>query len=199
MMPPKRSQRAVWLDVLAVVMIVAGSWTLSHGGKSDESVAPIPAEKVADLLHAVIEADRTIYTTHVVERMQEKGITFAAEHWEQRNALPLPAQFLKLAGRLAAESGIGIRYGLISLWPIRSGPTTEFERKGLEAVRTHPERPATSVVTSGRKRYFQAIYADRAVSKACVSCHNTHLLSPKRDFQLNDVMGGIVITIPLDN
>jgi len=187
------------LDVLAVVMIVAGSWTLSHGGKSDESVAPIPAEKVADLLHAVIEADRTIYTTHVVERMQEKGITFAAEHWEQRNALPLPAQFLKLAGRLAAESGIGIRYGLISLWPIRSGPTTEFERKGLEAVRTHPERPATSVVTSGRKRYFQAIYADRAVSKACVSCHNTHLLSPKRDFQLNDVMGGIVITIPLDN
>ncbi|MGH7166850.1 MAG: Tll0287-like domain-containing protein [Nitrospiraceae bacterium] len=199
MRSPKRSQRGVWLNILAVAVIVAGSWTLSHGGKSDEGAAPIPAEKVADLLHAVIEADRTIYTTHVVERMQEKGITFAAEHWEQRNALPLPAQFLKLAGRLAAESGVGIRYGLISLWPIRSGPTTEFERKGLEAVRTHPERPATSVVTSGRKRYFQAIYADRAVSKACVSCHNTHLLSPKRDFQLNDVMGGIVITIPLDN
>lgn len=199
MRSPKRSQRGVWLNILAVAVIVAGSWTLSHGGKSDEGAAPIPAERVADLLHAVIEADRTIYTTHVVERMQEKGITFAAEHWEQRNALPLPAQFLKLAGRLAAESGIGIRYGLISLWPIRSGPTTEFERKALEAVRTHPERPATSVVTSGRKRYFQAIYADRAVSKACVSCHNTHLLSPKRDFQLNDVMGGIVITIPLEN
>ncbi len=199
MRSPKTSRSAVWLNILAVAVIVAGAWTLSHGGKSDEVVAPIPAEKVADLVHAVIEADRTIYTTHVVERMQEKGITFAAEHWEQRNALPLPAQFLKLAGRLAAESGIGIRYGLISLWPIRSGPTTEFERKGLEAVRTHPERPATSVVTSGRKRYFQAIYADRAVSKACVSCHNTHLLSPKRDFQLNDVMGGIVITIPLDN
>ncbi len=195
----KRRQRGVWLNILAVVVVLTGFWTLSHGGKSGEGAPPIAAEKVADLLHAVIEADRTIYTTHIVERMQEKGVTFAAEHWEQQNALPLPAQFLKLAGRLAAESGIGIRYGLISLWPIRNGPTTDFERKGLEAVRTHPERPATSVVTSGRKRYFQAIYADRAVSKACVSCHNTHLLSPKRDFQLNDVMGGIVITIPLEN
>ena len=199
MSPLTRRPRGVWLNILALLVIVGGAWTLSHGSKAEEAAVSLPAEKVADLLHAVIEADRTTYTTQVVERMQEKGITFAAEHWEQRNALPLPAQFLKLAGRLAAESGIGIRYGLISLWPIRSGPTTDFERKGLEAVREHPERPATSVVTSGRKRYFQAIYADRAVSKACVSCHNTHLLSPKRDFQLNDVMGGIVITIPLEN
>ena len=55
----------------------------------------------------------------------------------------------------------------------------------------------TGTVVSGRKRYFQAIYADRAISKACVSCHNAHLRSPKRDFKLNDVMGGIVITLPL--
>jgi len=28
--------------------------------------------------------------------------------------------------------------------------------------------------------------------------HNGHLLSPKRDFKLNDVMGGIAITLPLE-
>ena len=157
----------------------------------------IPPAKVADLVHAVIEADRTVYTTHVVERMQEKGVTLAAEQWEQQNALPLPAQFLNYAGKLAAESGSGIRYGLISLWPIRNGPSTEFERKALETLTANREGPVTGVVMSGKKRYFQAIYADRAVSKACVTCHNSHLLSPKRDFKLNDVMGGIVITIPV--
>lgn len=157
-------------------------------------------EKVADYVHSVIEADRTTYTTQVVNRMQEKGIVSAAEHWESENALPLPAQFLQHAGRLAAESGSGIRYRLISLWPIyqRNGPATDFERKALEMVVKRPDQPYTGIVTSGKKRYFQAVYADRAVSSACVSCHNGHPLSPKRDFKVKDVMGGIAITIPVE-
>jgi hypothetical protein len=162
--------------------------------------AGIPPEKVADYVHAVIQADRTIYTTMIVNRMQEKGIVSAEEHWEQNNALPLPAQFLQHSGKLVAEGGGGIRYRLISLWPIyqRNAPATPLERKALETVTAQPGRPFTGIVTSGRKRYFQAVYADRAVSKACVSCHNSHPLSPKRDFKLNDVMGGIAITIPLE-
>ncbi|MEO6111480.1 MAG: DUF3365 domain-containing protein, partial [Nitrospiraceae bacterium] len=58
--------------------------------------------------------------------------------------------------------------------------------------------PVTGIVTSGRKQYFQAIYPDLAVAPVCIDCHNGHLLSPKRDFKLNDVMGGIAITIPLE-
>jgi hypothetical protein len=160
----------------------------------------IPPEKVADYVHAVLEADRTIYTTHIVNRMQEKGIVTAAEHWEQDNALPLPAQFLQHSGRLVAEKGRGIRYRLIGLSPIyqRNAPATDFERKALETLRTQPDRPVRGIVASGKKQYFQAIYPDRAVSAACVGCHNTHPLSPKRDFKLNDVMGGIAITIPLE-
>jgi hypothetical protein len=33
----------------------------------------IPPETVADYLHSVIEADRTFYTIHVVERLQKTG------------------------------------------------------------------------------------------------------------------------------
>jgi len=160
----------------------------------------IPPEKVADYVHAVLEADRTIYTAQIVNRMQEKGIVAAAEHWEQENALPLPAQFLQHSGRLVAESGRGIRYRLIGLSPIyqRNAPATDFERKALETLRRESEQPVTGIVVSGKKQYFQAIYPDRAVSNACVTCHNSHPLSPKQDFKLNDVMGGIAITIPLE-
>lgn len=182
-------------------MIVLGlCWTYSLQAK-DPAVPPgIPPEKVAEYVHAVLEADRTVYTNHVVNRMQAKGIVSAAEHWENENALPLPAQFLQHSGKLVAEGGRGIRYRLISLWPIyqRNAPATEFERKALETLTQQPNRPFTGVVTSGRKQYFQAIYADRAVSAACANCHNSHPLSPKRDFRTNDVMGGMAITIPLD-
>lgn len=192
--------RAFWWATVGLIMAVTAYHGLSSEAKEPGSQGRIALEKVADYVHDVIEADRTIYTSHVVDRMQEKGITVATEHWEQQNALPLPAQFLQYAGRIAAEKGSGIRYRLISLWPIyqRNGPATEFERKGLEAVISDAARPFTGIVRSGQKQFFQAVYADKAVAKACVSCHNTHPLSPKRDFKLNDVMGGIVITIPLD-
>ena len=49
----------------------------------------------------------------------------------------------------------------------------------------------------GCKKYFTAVYPDKAVAEACVTCHNNHKDSPRSDFKLNDIMGGIVIRIPL--
>lgn len=168
--------------------------------KSHQGDTGIPPEKVAEYVHAVLEAHRSMYTISIVNRMQEKGVVSAAEHWEQENALPLPAQFLQHTGRLVAESGAGIRYRLIGLFPIyqRNAPATDLERHALETLQRRPEQPVTGIVASGKKRYFQAIYSDRAISPACVTCHNNHPLSPKQNFKLNEVMGGIAITIPLE-
>jgi hypothetical protein len=56
----------------------------------------------------------------------------------------------------------------------------------------------TEETLSGRK-YFTAVYADTAVAPVCVSCHNGHKDSPKRDFKIGDVMGGVVIRILVDS
>jgi hypothetical protein len=184
---------------LLIMLGGVGYWGIGALLKgSDEPVTILP-EKVADYVHAVVEANRTVYATNVVDKMQEKGIVEAAEHWRQENALPLPAQFLIETGRLVEESGVGIKYRLASLWPIYvwNNAQSDFERKGLEAVAENPERPFTGFVRIGRERFFQAVYADRAVGHACAECHNQHPNSPRRDYKLNDVMGGIVITIPV--
>jgi hypothetical protein len=160
----------------------------------------IPPETVTDYIHAVIEADRIFYTIHVVERLQKEGGAPAAENWRtEKKTLPLPAQFLAEASDLSSKTGTKVRYRLISLWPINplNGPDGEAEKQGLEAVREHPERSATSTVKIGNQTYFKAIYADRAVSQSCVGCHNTHPRSPKKNFAVDDVMGGLVIEIPL--
>ena len=185
------------LFVAAAVLVVPLAF-VNVSNASDQT--GIPPETVADYIHAVVEADRTFYTIHVVERMQKGKGAIAAEDWRaKKNVLPLPAQFLMEASDLAAKTGAHVRYRLISLWPINphNGPDGESEKKGLEAVRQHPERSATSTVEVGRQSYFQAIYADRAVSQACIDCHNAHPQSPKKDFKLNEVMGGLVIEIPL--
>jgi len=189
------------LSILSTVILVV--LTMSGDAGSEERNGPakgVNPEIVAGFIHAVIESDRTLYTTHVVDRMQETGTIIASEAWESRNALPLPAQMLLLSGTRVKEKGIGLEYRLASLLPIyqKNGPVTDFEKNGLAAVEREPSKPYTGYVTRGERMYFQAIFADRAVSKACVNCHNTHLLSPKRDRKLGDVMGGIIISFPVD-
>jgi hypothetical protein len=174
---------------------------LEPAGAADLSPKGISPEKVADYLHAIVEADRKVYTTQIVKRMQDQGVVLAREDWETKNAIPLPAQFLHYSSKIVAESGSGIRFRLISLWPIylRNGPATEFERRALEQLNANPDAPQRGIVTTGKKQFFQAIYPDKAISSSCVTCHNTHPLSPKRDFNIGDVMGGVVITIPLED
>ena len=181
------------------ILFLAMGLTQDLQASDSQTLPDLSPEKVADYMHSIIEADRKIYTTHVVKRMQDQGIVLASEDWESKNAIPLPAQFLHLSSKLVAESGVGIRFRLISLWPIhrRNGPATEFERQSLEALQTSGGLPQRGIVTSGKKKFFQAVYADKAIATACVSCHNAHPLSPKRDFEVGDLMGGVVITIPL--
>ena len=190
------------LYAAALTVLISGLWWEPPAFSTKERTASpgIPPEKAAAYVYAVIKADRTLYTTEIVNRLQAKGVTTASEHWELENALMLPAQFLQHSGKLAAENGSGVRYRLIGLWPIyrRNAPASDLERNALESLRKNPDLPITGIVSSGQKQYFQAIYRDLAVSQACVDCHNAHLLSPKRDFKLNDVMGGIAITIPLE-
>ena len=159
----------------------------------------ISARTVGDYLHAVIESDRTFYAQHVVERMEAMLIVTASENWREEKTLPLPVQFLREASRGLHVRDAPFRYRLISLWPLnpRNKAFSENEHRALKQVVEYGDVVEDEVMLNG-KRYFQAIYPDRAVSRACVSCHNSHPEGPKRDFKLNDVMGGLVIQVPLE-
>jgi hypothetical protein len=134
-----------------------------------------------------------------VERLQDLKGAVSAEDWKGKGALPLPAQMLQMAGREIEGLGLGLRIRLTSLGPIyvRNGPADQFERGGLESVAKDPRKPYTGIIAESDRRYFKAIFADRAVTMACVTCHNSHPLSAKRDYKLYDVMGGIIISFPV--
>ncbi len=168
---------------------------------ADESAEPmVSTRQMADALHAVMEADRTVYTRNVVNRLQndEKVIT-ASEHWQDDKALPLPAQMFRMGSEMAAEKNKDFTYALLSMWPInkQNAPKTDAERKGLQFVVDNPGQNFYTNETLGGKQYFTAVYPDVAVAKACIACHNEHPDSPRTDFEMSDVMGGVVVRIPV--
>lgn len=194
------SSKTLLLGAILLGFVVGSATILwPTRGLPETTSVSLPIDVVADYIHAVIEADRDLYTKHVVERMQAKGIVVASENWEEKNTLPLPAQLLMESGRYVGKKGLGMQYRLISLWPInkRNIPTNPLQSIGLGTILTQPNRPFTGVTKVGNTRYFEAVYPDLAVAQACIGCHNAHPDSPKRDFKLNDVMGAIVISIQL--
>ena len=185
---------------------------LGCGGDAEESApaategaaAPtgggISPRAMADALHAVMEADRTVYTRNVVNRLQnQEEVIRASEHWEDDKALPLPAQMFRMGAEIVGErEDAGFTYSLMSPWPINSqnSPRTDVERDGMNSV-VETSAPFYGEETLGDVTYFTAIYPDIAVADACISCHNGHADSPRDDFELGNVMGGVVIRIPL--
>lgn len=168
-------------------------------GKSDAK--GIPLQQVADMLHSVMDSDRFVYTTKVVNRLQnEEKVINASEHFMDKKALPLPAQMFRFGAERVAEKNKSFSYSLLSIWPInkQNAPRTDVEKAGLQAVAADKTKAFYKEETLGGKKYFTAVYADVAVSPGCVSCHNEHLESPRTDFKLGDTMGGVVIRIPME-
>jgi uncharacterized protein DUF3365 len=167
----------------------------------EEPTAGIEPQVMADSMHAVMHADRTVYSKHVVNRLQNvEGVISATEHWKDDKALPLPAQMFRMGAELASEGQELFSYALLSKWPVnkKNAPRTEAEKAGLDFVAKNVGSNYYGEEELGGRRWFTAVYADQAVSPACVLCHNAHPDSPRNDFELGDVMGGVVIRIALD-
>jgi hypothetical protein len=166
----------------------------------EPAAASVTAKQMADALHAVMEADRTVYTRTVVNRLQndEKVIT-ASEHWQDDKALPLPAQMFRMGAELAAKKNTDFSYALLSMWPVNKQnlPKTDAEKQGLQFVVDNAGQNFYTQETLGGKTYFTAIYPDVAVAPACTACHNAHQDSPRSDFEMGEVMGGVVVRIPV--
>ena len=200
---------------IAMCCIASAGCSKAEAGQASEPVkAGIEPKAVADMLHSVMKADREVYTKEVVNRLikQQKVEIMnpttktaeplaASEQWKtEHGKLPLPAQMFRMGAEKVTADNAGFTYSLLSKWPLnkQNKPKTEMEIKGLETVVSSAGKtPFYGEETLGGVKYFTAVYADVAVAAACVDCHNGHSDTPRSDFKVGDVMGGVVLRIPL--
>jgi len=204
--------RTMGLFALAAAICVTAVACSGGGGTATATGPVIAPELVADYIHTVMAADRTAYAKHVVNRVKtlegkvkEEGVldVESTEGWMQTDGIPLPAQMFRLGSEIASEEGGAFTYNLISAWNLNDsqGPKSDFERSAIEELNETGE-PVKGYQEVGDQAYFSALYPDLAVAEACVTCHNTHPLHleryPDKVFEMGDVMGGIIINIPVE-
>lgn len=192
----------VKLATAVSVAMVLGVAVAAEPGSESVSV-----KAMADALHMVMDSDRTVYTKTIVNRLvKDEKVIKATEHFEDDKALALPAQMFRFGSELVAERAaknpeVNFSYSLQSLWPVnkQNAPKTDAEKAGLKYVAENVGKNYYTTESLGGQKYFTAVYADTGVAPVCVACHNAHPDSPKKDFKIGDVMGGVVIRIPVDS
>jgi hypothetical protein len=188
------------LGLVAAAVVITSTLPGAEQEKTHK-ITTVSPRKLADSLHAVIAADRESYSRLVVQRLafEEKQLA-VSENWREEDALPTHAQMLRMTAQNIQKRGAEFSYALRSLWPINSnhGPQTEIEQQGLEFILQNPGTNFYTEELLGGRSYFTAVYADRATLPSCIECHNRHPSSPRRDFKSNDVMGALIIRVPLE-
>jgi hypothetical protein len=189
-----------------VLGTAAAAIATTAAASTEVTDATVSVKAMADALHLVMDSDRAVYTKKIVNRLVKKEkVIKASEHFEDDKALVLPAQMFRFGSEMAAKRAekmddVDFSYTLQSLWPInkQNAPKTEAEKAGLKYVADNKGKNYYTTEKLGGKTYFTAVYADTGVAPVCVSCHNKHPDTPKKDFKIGDVMGGVVIRIPIE-
>lgn len=193
--------RCAWLlgliGTLATILVFASS----PAAEKSHMLTNISPRKFADSLHAVIAGNRAAYLQLVSDRLgAEGGPLKVSQDWRAEGCLPTHAQFLRQAATDIQRRGAEFSYALRGHSPINGshGPQTATEQAGMDFLSHNPGTNFYAQESLGGRSYFTALYPDRATSASCVDCHNRHPHSPRRDFRPGDLMGAVVVRVPLE-
>src|SRR5579863_7382047 len=154
-------------------------------------------------LNSVVSSVRGYYATNVVGRvLANPGSTQVVHNYETiPGAIPIPATLSLELGKVIGAQQDNISYRFISDFPFKNRTPHQFdafEKSSLESLRNNPNQKIVDTATSIFSDSVRLV-APVIMGPACVSCHNNHPESLKKDWKVGDVRGiqEVVITQPI--
>ncbi len=141
----------------------------------------------------IIDDMRGFYASDVVGRVlaADGPVTATHNYHDVNGAIPIPATLSIELGKLISSDNGSVKYSFLSDAPFRGRqehPLDPFEAEALAALRADPKKPIIKVGGNAFERTVR-IASPVIMGEVCVSCHNTHPDSPKRDWKVGDVRG----------
>jgi PAS domain S-box-containing protein len=187
----------LWLLVSSLVLLPFVMFT----ALSAATVAQMRLQ--ADEISTLASGIRAYYADNVIARLQaaDGQAVYTENYRDVHGGIPIPATLSIELGALFdnAHSDGRISYEFLSDYPFSrrlSHPLDSFEREAIQAFRADPERKTfTQLLGTGLGRSSYRLATPVLMRSACVTCHNAHPDSPKRDWKVGDVRGIQEVTV----
>src|SRR4051812_27977912 len=147
----------------------------------------------------IIDDMRGFYASDVVARVlaAHQQVKPVHNYGEIDGAILIPATLsIELGQRISARNA-AVQYRFVSDFPFKgraTHPLDGFETGALAALRGNPKQQIVQVTGSIFNRSVR-MASPVIMAQACVTCHNSHPDSPKKDWKVGDVRGIQEITI----
>ena len=182
----------VSLLLLPLVML----WSVS-------SATVAQMELQADEISTLATGIRAYYADNVISRLQaaDGKAVYSENYRDIHGGIPIPATLSIELGALFdnAHSDGRITYEFLSDYPFTkrvARPLDQFEQEALEQFRADSQRKTfTKLEGNGLGRSSYRLATPVLMRQACVTCHNSHPDSPKRDWKVGDVRGIQEVTV----
>jgi adenylate cyclase len=152
----------------------------------------------ADEIGRVIDDMRGFYASDVVGRLLSHPMATPTNNYKSIDGgIPIPATLSIELGKMISARNDAVKYRFVSDLPFRgreSHALDDWEQSAINSLRADPNTPVTNVSGSIFDREIR-VAGPVKMGAACVSCHNSHPDSPKKDWKIGDVRGIQEITI----
>lgn len=187
----RRPDLLLWLLILGVLLLPL----MMLSAVSSASVAQMKLQ--ADEISTLASGIRAYYADNIIARLQaaDGNAVYSENYRNIHGGIPIPATLSIELGALFdnAHSDGRVSYSFVSDYPFAkriAHPLDSFEINALSAFRADSERKVFSQLEGnvfGPTSYRLATPV--LMRKACVTCHNSHPDSLKRDWRIGDVRG----------
>ena len=189
---------AIPMLIVAVTLAITSFVVINN---VQRKAAETQAAKSASAIVNQMIATRSAYTANVVGKLKgdNAGVGFATDFASREGFAPLPATLVhKISDLVNADGSYTI--DLISPWPINKdkSPGDDWELLAVDALIRNPDQPFFEIQKVDDRETLRFAATDFAGAQACVTCHNNHPDSPRDDFELGEIMGALVVDMPVD-
>jgi len=146
----------------------------------------------------VLFAGAMVYLVYTMQIQNVQGQAIHQAEAITAHTLALPPTIVHLITSQVNEKELSqVRF--ISPWPINrdNAPQPGWETKAMTALTVNPQEAHTSLDVIQDKYHLRYMSAAFASSASCAACHNNDPTSPRQNFIKGDVMGAILVDIPL--
>lgn len=186
-----------WLVALIMSMIMLGSLSIYFYLPQAMKESAIETAKQSNIETIdQIKLMRSYYTQIIVARaLKSESLHPSMDYKTNENRIPLPATLVKDLSDLMSKQHTKVSLVSPYPWPHRANRILDdFESAAWKKFQTDPDAIESRLDFVDGKRVMRVAVADRMVSQTCVNCHNTDLLSSKKDWKVGDVRAVFEVT-----
>lgn len=199
--PPQWNKQSLYSIGIAILMLLClpvAAWLDLQALTAESAIQQTTNVK------SMINEIRAYYAKEVVERVTPHDGKSQIIHnfREVPGAIPNPATMAIELGNLFKNTQTNVEYRFISDYPFQGRPRHDFDAWEIEALlslRKNPKQEISELHTV-HGNIVHRVATPIRMNAVCVACHNSHPLSPKRDWQVGDVRGiqEFTVTIPIE-